>query len=175
MKSLSIQNVGFLSRLTEPAPITTGVVWQNMNNGHTASGNVLSKSGNNWDADATGTVTFAHTEGFRVEFTISSIPLDLFCGFDISTNVDGYNMDYAFYCGGANAFEVYENGIQTATGLGSFTSADTFAVNMSSSGTVTYLKNGSIVYTSLVTASGTYRVNAVIYTNGKSLTANEIN
>ena len=153
---------------------TTPIVWQNMTDGHSASGNVLSKSGANWTADATGTTTFSSSDGAKVEFTVSANTSDSFCGFDISTNTDSYNMDYALYCGGGGTINIYANGSQvTATGV-SYSTFDTLAVNMDSSGTVTFLKNGSIFYTSTTTASGTYRVNAVIYTSGVSLTANYI-
>ena len=153
---------------------TTPIVWQNMTDGHSASGNVLSKSGANWTADATGTTTFSSSDGAKVEFTVSANTSDSFCGFDISTNTDSYDMDYALYCGGGGTINIYANGSQVTSTSVTYSTADTLAVNMDSSGTVTFLKNGSVFYTSSTTASGTYRVNAVIYTSGVSLTANYI-
>jgi len=153
---------------------TTPIVWQNMTDGHSASGNVLSKSGSNWTADATGTTTFSSSDGAKVEFTVSANTSDSFCGFDISTNTDSYNMDYALYCGGGGTINIYANGSQVTATSETYSTSDTLAVNMDSSGTVTFLKNGSVFYTSSTTASGTYRVNAVIYTSGVSLTANYI-
>ena len=153
---------------------TTPIVWQNMTDGQSASGNVLSKSGTNWTADATGTTTFSSSVGAKVEFTVSANTSDSFCGFDISTNTDSYNMDYALYCGGGGTINIYANGSQVIATSETYSTADTLAVNMDSSGTVTFLKNGSVFYTSSTTASGTYRVNAVIYTSGVSLTANYV-
>ena len=153
---------------------TTPIVWQNMTDGQSASGNVLSKSGTNWTADATGTTTFSSSVGAKVEFTVSANTSDSFCGFDISTNTDSYNMDYALYCGGGGTINIYANGSQVTATSETYSTADTLAVNMDSSGTVTFLKNGSVFYTSSTTASGTYRVNAVIYTSGVSLTANYV-
>jgi hypothetical protein len=153
---------------------TTPIVWQNMTDGQTASGNVLSKSGANWTADATSTATFSSSVGAKVEFTVSANTSDSFCGFDISTNTDSYDMDYALYCGGGGTINIYANGSQVTSTSVTYSTADTLAVNMDSSGTVTFLKNGSVFYTSTTTASGTYRVNAVIYTSGVSLTANYI-
>jgi hypothetical protein len=153
---------------------TTPIVWQNMTDGQTASGNVLSKSGANWTADATSTATFSSSVGAKVEFTVSANTSDSFCGFDISTNTDSYDMDYALYCGGGGTINIYANGSQVTSTSETYSTSDTLAVNMDSSGTVTFLKNGSVFYTSTTTASGTYRVNAVIYTSGVSLTANYI-
>ena len=153
---------------------TTPIVWQNMTDGQTASGNVLSKSGANWTADATSTATFSSSVGAKVEFTVSANTSDSFCGFDISTNTDSYDMDYALYCGGGGTINIYANGSQVTSTSVTYSTADTLAVNMDSSGIVTFLKNGSVFHTSTTTASGTYRVNAVIHTSGVSLTANYI-
>ena len=152
--------------------ISNGVEWQNMTDGQSASANQLIKSGTSWTADATGTRTFSSSEGAEIEFTVSQSATDSFCGFDISTNTDSYNMDYALYCGGGGTINIYANGSQvSATGV-SYTSADRLGVRMDSSGTVTFLKNGAVFYTSSTTASGTYRVNATIYTSGVSLNVN---
>ena len=152
--------------------ISNGVEWQNMTDGQSASGNVLSKSGNNWQANAHGTRTFSSSEGAELEYTVSANASDSFCGFDISTDTNSYNMDYALYAGGGGTINIYAGGAEISQTGVTYTTADRLGVRMDSSGTVTFLKNGAVFYTSSTTASGTYRVSAVIYTSGVSLVAN---
>ena len=152
--------------------ISNGVEWQNMTDGQSASGNVLSKSGNNWQANAHGTRTFSSSEGAELEYTVSANASDSFCGFDISTDTNSYNMDYALYAGAGGTIHIYTGGAEISQTGVTYTTADRLGVRMDSSGTVTFLKNGAVFYTSSTTASGTYRVSAVIYTSGVSITAN---
>ena len=150
------------------------VTWTNMTDGHSASGTTLIKdsSSNNWTADATSSTTWtAATQTADVEFTVSHSSMDYFCGFDLIANLDSYNMDYAMYLGGSGDINIYENGSQVSGGVSTYTNSDTLKVSMASDGTVTYYKNDSLIYTSSTTASGEYRVNAVVYSAGRTLTA----
>ena len=151
------------------------VTWTNLTDGHSATGSVLSKSGDNWTADATGTTTWNSGTLATVEYTISNNSIDAFCGFDSISNLDSYSMDYALYTGGSGSINIYENGSVVSSNVTSYTASDTFKVNMATDGTVTYLKNDTVFYTSSTIASGEYRVNAVMYTGGESITAELLN
>jgi hypothetical protein len=80
----------------------------------------------------------------------------------------GYSeMDFALY-NDASGLMVIENGVAYGNWavLGSWTLSDTFSIDVSSSGVVTYNKNGVTFHTSTATASGDYYLMASNYRMG---------
>ncbi len=76
-------------------------------------------------------------------------------------------IDYAIYLRNNGALGVYENGANKGT-FGSYATGDVLSVERTGS-TITYLKNGSVFYTSTVASTGDLHVDTSLYTTGATL------
>jgi len=76
-------------------------------------------------------------------------------------------IDYALYLAGNNWIYIYENG----SGKGNktkYVSSDRFKINIACDGTVTYLKNGAVIYTSVTKATNTLYFDSCFYNSPNS-------
>ena len=123
------------------------------------SGNTATATGTSaWDKIVRSTQTWTPSDEPTLEFTIAAGNgvLNQMNGFGEGTLGSSYqSLDYALYT--ESTLGVYESGAQKFTDSSvTPSSSDTFKVTMDSNGLVEYWRNGSVFYTSLQTASGTY-------------------
>ena len=121
------------------------------------SGNTATATGSTgWDKASQSTQTWTPSDEPTLEFTVTGSPLNQMMGFGKGTLGTSYTtLDYALYT--ESGLGVYESGVQKfADSSVTPSSSDTFKVTMDSNGLVKYWRNGSVFYTSLQTASGTY-------------------
>lgn len=71
---------------------------------------------------------------------------------DPATNASYTSIDYALYLVGNKRIYIYENG-RSRGNKTNYASGDQFKINVDCDGTVTYLKNGSVIYTSATKAN----------------------
>jgi hypothetical protein len=71
---------------------------------------------------------------------------------DPATNASYASIDYALYLVGNKRIYIYENGSNRGNKT-NYVSGDQFKINVDCDGTVTYLKNGSVIYTSATKAN----------------------
>lgn len=137
-----------------------------------ANKNVRKNAGANgaWNAGYESVETVpANTEGY-VEFTadladhVGGSTNYVFCGFSRSSDTPtvGYSsIRYGLYTGILSVpptfFYVFESGSSKITRL-TVANGDIFRVNRSASGAITYFKNGSLVYTSLINDTNALKV-----------------
>ncbi|MEX0273218.1 MAG: hypothetical protein AB3N16_02460, partial [Flavobacteriaceae bacterium] len=81
---------------------------------------------------------------------------------DPASNASYTSIDYAVYLAANRYIYVYENGSYRGR-FGTYVSGDNFEVNVNCDGTVTYAKNGSVFYTSTITAGNTLYLDSSFY------------
>ncbi len=86
---------------------------------------------------------------------------------DSDTDVSFTSIDYAIYLRSNGALGVYENGANKGE-FGSYATGDVLSVQRTGS-TITYLKNGSVFYTSTVASTGDLHVDTSLNTTGATL------
>ena len=137
------------------------------------SGNTATATGTSaWDKIIRSTQTWTPSDEPTLEFTIAigGGVFNQMNGFGKGTLGSSYQtLDYALYTEATLA--VYESGVSKFTDSSvTPSSSDTFKVTMDSNGLVKYWRNGSVFYTSLQTASGTYYAQFTPRTLGESTT-----
>jgi endonuclease/exonuclease/phosphatase family metal-dependent hydrolase len=134
----------------------------------TASGGTLQKTSGCGDcADAGGVSQQTLTSG-SVSFTVSSgHKLFVGLGRDASASTN-YLIDYAFKFWGTSTWEIREK--NTYRKEGTFSASDVFKVAIEGTA-VKYYRNGALVYTSSVPASGAFVVDATLVTVGARVQA----
>jgi endonuclease/exonuclease/phosphatase family metal-dependent hydrolase len=163
------ENTGTTPASPTPAPPPAGgVVWTQVVNA-TASGSMLKKtSGCSGCFDAGAASQQALTNG-SVSFSVPT-GQSLYVGLGTSANTTP-TINYAFKFSGGSAWEVREG--NTYRTDGTFASSDVFTIALSGT-TVSYYRNGAVVYTSKVPASGALVVDASLATPGGSVTSASI-
>jgi hypothetical protein len=88
-------------------------------------------------------------------------------GHDSSANT-AYAIDYAFSFSGNGAFEIRETGTYRAAGT--FAAADVFTIAVAGT-TVTYYRNGILVYTSLLPVTTPLVIDTTLQSLGAGVTS----
>ena len=86
---------------------------------------------------------------------------------DSDTDVSFTSIDYALFLRIDRGLRVFENGTEKGT-FGSYSSGDVLSVERTGS-TITYLKNGSVFYTSTVASTGDLHVDTSLWSSGATL------
>jgi endonuclease/exonuclease/phosphatase family metal-dependent hydrolase len=149
------------SAFAQSAVAWTGVVRA------TASGATLTKTsgcGDCYDAGAvsqqritTGTVSFHVAPGQKLFAGL---------GLDTSTSTSYAAINYAFKFTGGSSWEIRESNVYRTEGT--YAASDVFKISLSGS-SVTYYRNGTLVYTSNVPASGTFALDTSISNIGGTI------
>ena len=143
------------------------VTWQNAI-GVSISGNSLTKTGSiGWNDAGANTVSSLSGNG-SVSFSTSETTAYQMFGLSTSSNNGGdySTINFAVYMS-AGTLTIYESGV-SITNIGSYSANDTFAINVSGT-TVTYYHNGSLVYTSLASATFPMYGASAMYSVGATL------
>ena len=167
------------------ADVTSNITWSTTGKvGWDISGTTISKTGSNgWGATKIqSTDTFTVGDGaFMIEFS-GTVPGSTMIGFNKGTL--GYYIgspqnqnDFSIYMAGGDLVEVYESGSKNYGSGGTRSNAsDRFRIEVSNSGVVKYYYQaggtGSFVlkYTSSITASGTYFIQANAWSSSSEAT-----
>lgn len=125
---------------------------------------VLTKTGGGAAYNAGASSTQTITRGSYIDI----IPYASLSGYSVfglsgsDTDQAQTGMSHGWYIepsAGPN-IHAYEGGIRAST---TYTFGDVFRINIATDGTVTYLKNGAIIYTSLVNLAGTRVIDSSLY------------
>lgn len=148
------------------APSVTDVIWTSLVKSAAAGSSLQKTSGcaSCFDAGAisqqqigaSGSVSFTVSAGHRQFVGL---------GRDLTAST-AYTIDYAFSFWSSGGFEVREGNIYR--GEGSYTAADVFRISVAA-GVVTYSKNGALLYTSKVLATGPLVVDTSMSTVGATV------
>ncbi len=158
---------GPVSNVVTATPSTVvDVVWTDIV-GATADGNDLIKATTGDWGSSGGASTREYDQDFAVQFTVDSIASNQnpkAIGLSaVNTNAHYNTIDFAIFLATGNNIEIFESG--TSRGQhGTYAVGDTLMIERAGS-TIRYKKNGSTVYTSTLTSSGTLLVDAALYWN----------
>ena len=157
---------------TAPTPSPTidaqNVVWTNTV-GATATGNNLTRGNGaaGWTAAASSTVGIALAGGY-IQFAAAETNTDRMCGLSVNIfETDYTGIRYAVYLASDGSFQVFEGGAKRGS-FGAYSTGDVFTVSVAANG-VTYSRNGSIFYTSLVAPTQTLFGDASLYSPGATI------
>jgi hypothetical protein len=136
-----------------------------------ASGSTLTKTASSYDWDA-GAISVQRLNGAGyVEFTANETSTYRMVGLGaVNTDAGWVDMDWAIYLRADGGGDVRQSG-QAPFDFGAYQVGDRFRVAVSASGTVTYSRNGSVFYTSSVTASFPLFVDTTMYYPGTVLSS----
>ena len=151
------------------APPIADVVWTHKV-GVSATGNSLSKTSTTaaWDAGATSTKAIVSGFGF-VEFTATETTTHRMCGLGNGDAGPGFDdIEFAIYLVPGGGVAVYEGGNGRGF-FGTYAPGDRFRVEVTED-IVRYKKNGTIFYTSTVTAQPPFVADASLLSPGATLT-----
>jgi len=144
--------------LRDPGATINGAVlqsiefWQNVA-GATATGNDLTNTAidNHWASGASSIESLAG-DGYA-EFTTAEANTQKMAGLSNGDSDQGFaDIDFAFYLKANGIISIYESGIRRSANVGTYAAGDVFRVAVEGT-TVTYWRNGALVYTSLATPS----------------------
>ena len=151
------------SATAAPSP----VAWTSVTKATATGGTLKKTSGCSGCADAGGVSQQQFTSG-SASFTVTP-GYALVAGLGQSASGSlGYAIDYAFKFQGGSSWEIRESGAYRTEGP--FVATDVFALTVEGS-VVKYYRNGSLVYTSKVLATGSLVVDAALVTVGATLIA----
>jgi hypothetical protein len=151
---------------------STPPFWQNVV-GSTYAGASLTKiAADGWNAGASSATSLTNTltgDGF-CEFTTGEIHTYKMAGLTHTVADSGYaTIDFGIFLDSAGGVNVYEDGVQAnGSPLGSYAAGDVFRVQ-ATSGVVTYLKNGTLLYTSTRTPSYPLVLDVSLYSQGATI------
>ena len=153
---------------TASAQTVSTVVWTRPVNA-AASGSTLTKTGGCGDCYDAGGISQQQITSGSVSFRVGSSQ-KLFAGLgrDTSASTSYAAINYAFKFTGGGRWEIREANVYRKEGA--FASTDVFSIAVSGS-TVTYSRNGAVVYTSAAPASGAYVLDASISTVGGAVSS----
>ena len=139
--------------------------------GVSISGDTLTKTGAaGWNAGAVSTQTINAGDGY-VEFTASETNLARMCGLGNGDAGQNYtDIEYAIQLtasDGTNGIWIFESGTLRGN-FGTYSAGDRLRVAVEG-GVVKYKKNGTVLYTSSVTATYPLLVDTSLYSTGSSL------
>lgn len=141
-------------------------VWQN-EVGVSSSGNSITKTGGaGWNSGAS-TVATLPGDGY-VEFMTGETTTSKICGLSSGDSNQAFaDVDYGVYMTSGGLLYIYEAGVYRIY-LGTYAATDTFRITVAS-GVVTYRRNGNLIYTSTVPASGALLFDSSLYTPGATV------
>ncbi|NKB76243.1 MAG: hypothetical protein GKR96_04190 [Gammaproteobacteria bacterium] len=113
----------------------------------------IKREGAGWTTDIVSDKGRLLSDGVNVKFQSTQANQNIgMHGLNASGSNNNYSaIDYALYMTGGSV-GIYENGVSKGS-FGAYTDTDAFEINITSSGVATYLKNGSVFYTSLISAT----------------------
>ncbi len=164
---LSLAFLGLVSVQLTAQPYD--VVWTDVV-GCSVSGNSLTKTAaRGWgNAGAASEQVLAAGEDGWVEMTTQETNKYRMFGLSISNSNSNYNtINYAMYPATEGRLQVYENGVKRGD-FGSYASGDRLRVERTGA-SITYKKNGAIVYTSTISSSGQLVADVALYTTGATI------
>ncbi len=147
--------------------LETATFWQNVVD-LTTNGTSLQKTGgsNAWTAGAVTTGSL--TGNGYVEFSSSENNTNKMIGLSHGDTDQSYSdIDFAIYLAGSSTLRVYEGGTQMGV-FGSYAANDVFRIQVTGT-TITYLKNGTVFYTSTATPTFPLLVDSSVYTIGATI------
>ncbi|MEO1053646.1 MAG: fibronectin type III domain-containing protein, partial [Bacteroidota bacterium] len=163
-------NTTFDSSIPTPT-FNSNVTWNNVIGAATDVNNTLSKTtgtSTQWDAGASSlNVLGAGADGW-MEFMTDAGNQSRMIGLtyaDIDT--DFRTIRYALYLQSSGNLNVYESGINKGS-FGTYGAGDIFRIERNA-GTITYLKNGIVFYTSTLSSASTLMVDASLYTSASKV------
>ena len=141
--------------------------WQETTGVSNSGLSVTKTAGPGWNANAES-IGSIPGDGY-VEFTTSETNTHKMGGLTHSVSGSGYaTIDYAFYLVADGTIDIYEGGTLVNHGFGSYAAGDVFRVQVTG-GVVTYLKNGSLLYTSPGTPTFPLVFDGSLYSTGATL------
>ena len=135
-----------------------------------ASGTLQRTAGTGWNRQGYSTIYGipAANEG-HLDLTSGPNNRYRMVGLDNSpaAGVSYTTIDYALYLAGNNRIYIYENGSNKGNKT-TYVSGDQFKINVDCDGTVTYFKNGTVIYTSTTKATNTLYPDSCFYNSPNS-------
>ena len=147
--------------------------WQNVV-GVSASEGSLTKTGSSgWNSGAS-TIASLSGDGYA-QFTTAEANTHKMAGLTHTVSGSGYaTIDYAVYLIADGTVDIFEDGTLINQGFGTYVAGDVFSVTVSG-GVVTYLKNGSLLYTSTKTPTFPLYVDTSLYSTGATISNVSVN
>ena len=145
---------------------TRNITWTNLIN-TTVSGTTLTKTAGvdgNWDAGAVSTQTLSSGDGYA-EYVIPSVTQHVMFGLSNGDSFGGYaDIDFAIYTYAEGPIQVWEGGAFRGD-VGVYVAGDVLRVAVED-GVVKYRKNGTLLYTSLVSPTYPLLVDTSLFNVG---------
>jgi endonuclease/exonuclease/phosphatase family metal-dependent hydrolase len=146
---------------------SSAVSWINPVN-TSASGGTLKKTSGCGDCYDAGAVSQQQLSSGSVSFSVPT-GQKLFVGLSHDTSAStSYNIDYAFKFTGASGWEIRESNVYRKEGT--FSSSDVFSIT-DDGATIRYYRNGSLLYTSLVSVPGALVLDTSMSTVGATVSS----
>lgn len=145
------------------------IVWANLTHLSVVTGNEVTASGgdDNWNPGASSTESISGDGYLEITVVYNASPTNRMFGLGTLNTGGSYpRIDYAIFLFNGTDIYVFENG-NSRGGIGSFTIGDVLRVQKTGS-TVTYKKNGTVIYTSGVSSSTVLYANATVQLNGRT-------
>jgi len=159
----SIYDVGGTITNVVIEPVT---FWNEVQSVNTSGSSLEKSAGQGWNAGAVTTATI-DSDGY-VEFTTAETNTYKIAGLSNgNTDVDYTDIDFAIYPAGDGIIRIFENGVSRGS-FGAYAAGDIFRVEVAS-GVVTYLHNGTLLYTSTVTPTSPLLVDTALHTTGATI------
>ncbi|WP_422378906.1 putative Ig domain-containing protein [Roseibium sp.] len=137
----------------------------------TMAGNTIEKvsGGDDWYNGLAASMESLTGAGY-IQSTAVDASAHLDIGASIAGSQDDTSIDYYIWLRGGNEVRIKENGSVVAT-FGGYSDGDTFAIERLADGSLQYLKNGSVFYTSSTTVDVSTPLHAhmSLYTEGSKL------
>lgn len=136
------------------------------------SGGTLTKfagGDDNWNRSVYSTTFIPNNNPGSLQFTVDVAGESAVLGLDSNPTEDSsFNtIDFAFIPYENNLLYIFENGTNIGD-FGAYVIGDILKIDIAANGTVTYLKNGSVIYTSINTVSGDLYFDTSFGTQGAS-------
>ncbi|MGH7295969.1 MAG: hypothetical protein ACRELB_13595, partial [Polyangiaceae bacterium] len=140
--------------------------WQNEVGVNDSGSSITKTAADGWDSGAS-TISSLSGSGY-VEFTTAETSTHKMAGLTHTVTDSGFaDIDFAFFLYADGSLYVYEDGA-FAQAVGTYTAGDVLRVQVTGT-QVTYLKNGTLLYTSASTATLPLVFDASLYTTGATV------
>jgi PKD repeat protein len=146
---------------------TSSVTWQNTAGVSASAGSLQKTAADGWDAGASSVQTLASGDGY-VQTTVGETNTYRLVGLSNGDSTRSYDdVDFAIFPGGNGSIYVFEGGVSRGT-FGAYAAGDRLRVSVDG-GTVRYLRNGRLLYTSTVAPVYPLLVDTSLYNAGATL------
>jgi alpha-tubulin suppressor-like RCC1 family protein len=169
MKSPSLLTLGLTIGLSAVIQAAEPVVWTNAV-GVSVSGNSLTRgaAAAAWNAGASSVNVIRDGYGY-VECTVAETNTRRACGMSFGdANQSNTDIDFAIHAHETGVVQIWEGSSQIAGSYGTYSSGDRLRVEVAY-GSVRYLRNGALLYTSGAKAQYPLRVDTSLYSPGATL------